>query len=566
MSDRLVPASRPLGHPLQVVLAAALLVSCEPRCGSVPPDEAVQTLLDGDRRLLRDPPRPIRGERRVVVLALDGIGQDAFAEALAGGAMPHVRALFGASLGDGRFENGFIARGVTTVLPSITLSAWTSTMTGLPPAETGVPGNEWFDRELGAFFAPGGLSVTDRRHTLEALNDGLVGEHVAAPTVFERLDVRVHVSMLPIYRGADVFTVSDAVEPMNLLTVLIRGVGGGEGISREAYQELDSGSVESLVAAFPEEGLPDLQVAYFGGLDLYTHESPDPLVAQQRMLAELVDPALATLLEEYRRRGALAQTVFVFVSDHGHTPVRDDGAQALGMPRDEAVPAWLEGLGFRTRPSVLQTAEDEADFQLVAAYQGPMVFLYVADRSTCPRPGERCDWSRPPRYEQDVLPLLRALEARRAANEPPFAFIDLLLSREPVPVAEPAAPFSVFDGEGLVSVRDYLARVPRPELLAFEERLGWLSAGRLGHRAGDVALLTDFGAHRPVEERRYFGPRYHSMHGGAAELDSLVTLAVAGAPGSGEALGELVRRTLSADLPSLLDVAALLEALLAAGS
>jgi hypothetical protein len=51
--------------------------------------------------------------------------------------------------------------------------------------------------------------------------------------------------------------------------------------------------------------------------------------------------------------------------------------------------------------------EDQQDYQTTVAYQGAFAYVYLADRSTCPREGDRCDWSRPPRLEEDVLPVAR---------------------------------------------------------------------------------------------------------------------------------------------------------------
>ncbi|MBW3550291.1 MAG: response regulator, partial [Proteobacteria bacterium] len=55
---------------------------------------------------------------------------------------------------------------------------------------------------------------------------------------------------------------------------------------------------------------------------IHTYDYP-PLAKQAEYLREVVDPAVGALMEEYRRQGALQDTYFVIVSDHGHTPVLD---------------------------------------------------------------------------------------------------------------------------------------------------------------------------------------------------------------------------------------------------
>jgi hypothetical protein len=42
---------------------------------------------------------------------------------------------------------------------------------------------------------------------------------------------------------------------------------------------------------------------------------------------------------------------------------------------------------------------------------------YLADRSTCVEPGQRCDWHPAPRTEEDVLPVARAFDAANRTGE-----------------------------------------------------------------------------------------------------------------------------------------------------
>jgi uncharacterized protein (DUF2267 family) len=94
----------------------------------------------------------------------------------------------------------------------------------------------------------------------------------------------------------------------------------------------------------------------------------------------------------------------------------------------------------------------------------------------------------------------------------------------------------VFDGERLVPVGACLAERPRPDLLALERRLAWLTEGPLGYRAGDVLLLARGGEGRPVEERFHFERPHRAGHGGAGAADSLIPLVLAHAGRTGPAL------------------------------
>lgn len=551
--------------PSTVRLASlALLGLALSACSSiarVPLDEAAELATMGRERPLREPMRPVRGAPRVLVLALDGVGHDDLMRAVREGRLPHLAALLGPEGEEGVFARGYAVPDAIAILPTATTPGWVSLFTGRPPAETGVPGNEWFVREERTFYAPVPISVGSRDHATRLFTDELLSDLVETPTVFERLDLRAHVSMNPVFRGADLLTLPNLSTFGDLVEQMATGVaGGGSGSDPDVHRETDETSVRSLVGALEDYGVPDLQVAYFPGPDLVTHQAESPLESQQRYLAGVTDTAVARVLEAYEAAGALEETYVVVLSDHGHTPVLDDDRHSLGGEGEGEPPRVLEEAGFRVRPFSLHT-DDEA-FQAVLAYQGTMAFVYLADRSTCPAQGERCEWARPPRFEEDVLPVARGFFAasRDPASEMHGA-IDLVLARRPVPVGEDALPLEVFDGEWLVPVGEYLRRHPRPELLRLEERLHGLSAGPYGHRAGDVLLLARSGAESPLEERFHFSAPSHSDHGGAHAQDSRVPILVAHPGRSGTEIAAIVRGALGAR-PSQLGVADLLEALL----
>jgi arylsulfatase A-like enzyme len=289
----------------------------------------------------------------------------------------------------------------------------------------------------------------------------------------------------------------------------------------------------------------------------------DPIQDQRDYVSAVIDPAVGSVLNAYRDGGFLENTYVVFVSDHGHTPVLNDDRHALEAEGDDEPPAVLERAGFRLRPLSLEVAEDD-DFQATFAYQGAFAYVYLADRSTCVAPETPCDWTRPPRLQEDVLPVVRAFDAatRTGAGAPALrGTLDLILAREPRPTDQDALPFQVWDGSALVEVDDYLARHPRPDLLDLSGRLRGLGAGPYGHRAGDVLLLARSGATRPIEERFYFSGRYRSWHGSPDAQDSHIPLVVARAGASGAELRSLVR-SIVGDTPSQLDFVALIEALL----
>lgn len=526
--------------------------------------QGVDLLADGGARELRESLRPRSPGPRVLLFGFDGVGEDELRQVLEEGRSGHMRALLGEPGGGGVYAHGYAVPGVLSILPSTTVAAWTSLYTGQPPARTGIPGNEWFAREERRFYAPAPVSVPEKADTLRMLADGLVGDAVKTPTLFEKADVRAFVSLAHVYRGADLFTTPSPVALASLAAEFAKGLLADEDVDRVTYSEVDEESVSSVLTAIEQYGPPRLQVVYFPGVDLYTHVARDALAEQERYLREVLDPLVGRVLDAYAEHGVLDDTYVVFVSDHGHTPVLHDERHALSTEGHDEPVALLERLGFRVRPRKLGLEEAEEDYQAVVAYQGAMAYVYLADRSTCARAGQRCDWSRPPRLEEDVLPVARAFLLAGERGEGLAAMkgtLDLVFARQPRPAAEEELPFEVFDGARLVPIAEYLQAHPRPDLLRLRERMDWLSAGPHGDRAGDVLLLARSGLERPIEERYYFANRYRSWHGSPTAQDSRVPLVIAKRNEEGGRLRERVQAVVGPE-PSQLSITPLLIELL----
>lgn len=528
--------------------------------------EIVDVAAEGGEKLLRETLRPAGGGPRVLLLALDGVGEDELRAALRSGGLPRLGALTGEATADpDLYAHGYVVPNVLSVLPSTTYAAWASLYTGEPPGRTGVPGNEWFAREEARFYAPAPVSVEGTEDAVKVYSEGLVGRVLRVPTLFERADVRSYVSLAAVHRGADLLTTPDPGAIADLAAASVEGLTGEDDVEQEVYEELDLTAVESLLETLSERGVPDLQVVYFPGVDLYTHVASPPLGEQREYLREVIDPAVGRILEEYRRQAALDDTHVVIVSDHGHTPVLDDDRHSLGTGGEDEPGAVLERAGFRVRPFELEELdEEEEDFQAVLAYQGAFAYVYLADRSTCPEEGDRCDWSRPPRLVEDVLPVAAAFHRASAtgAGVPQLrGTLDLVLARPPRAPGREQLPFQVFDGRSLVPISEYLARTPRPELLDLERRLEGLATGPRGHLAGDVVLLARTGLERPIEERFYFSGRYRSWHGSPTAQDSRISLLIAHPTSTGEELRVRLTPVLGPS-PTQLDVVPLVLELL----
>lgn len=264
-----------------------------------------------------------------------------------------------------------------------------------------------------------------------------------------------------------------------------------------------------------------------------------------------------------RDRDALGDRYVVVVSDHGHTEVRNDRAHALSTSMEGDPPAVLVKAGFRVRAFEAEV-KDSDPFQSVLAYQGAVAYVYLADRSTCVDPRSPCDWARPPRYEQDVLPAADAFYRNNVDGSLAGKLkgaLDLVLTRKPVPVAQDDLPFEVYVGDGVTQPLDaYLREHPRPTYVDFPSRLRDLAVGAHGERAGDVLLLAHNGDRDRADERYYFASPYRSWHGSPSEQDSRIPLIVSHPGRSSAELGALARTFLGPH-PRAQDVGALLVGL-----
>ncbi len=501
-----------------------------------------RTLATGGERPLR--PTPIRTAApkpgpRVIVFCLDGAGHDQLMDAIHSGKAPHIANLLGKEEGNGLFEHGFFPPRVIDVLPSSTAADWSATFTGKPPGLNGVPGDEWFDRLGRRFYAPVPITVTDTADFSSMLNDNLVGRLLKAPTLYQRLHRRAYVSMLMGYKGATLFTTVNPGAFAGMIGDLVGGTLAGTPTLQTIGTDLDLASTTKLLDAINEHGPPRLQVVYFPGIDIFTHASPNPLKSQVRYIEDNIDKAVANVLEAYEKLGVLPYTYVIFIADHGHTPVENDDRHRLG-PDDPGSPyAQLHKAGFRVRKASLALSKDEEDYQAVVAAQGFMAYVYLANRSTCPKKGEVCDWFRPPRFREDRMRALRALYwNNQSGTQVPQAkgTIDLIFSRK-----RAAAPFEIFDGRRLVPIGSYLKKHPRPDLVDLNERMKWLGEGPYGYLAGDIVLLAKASTAVPIEDRYYLARTSHySWHGSANTSDSYISFILASQGVSGESLRHLV--------------------------
>jgi Type I phosphodiesterase / nucleotide pyrophosphatase len=518
-------------HKLASILIRCALVSTCVALFTLTSCSSAKLLLNGGEKQVKQHLRPSEPGPYVLVFAFDGAGYDQLMEAIQSGKAPAMAAMLGREEGHGLYEHAYSVPNAVSILPSTTIAAWSAIFTGAPTAWNSVSGNEWFVREEMKFYAPVPVSVEEMDDNRAMITEGLVGKSLKSPTLFQQAGVKSAVSLNPVYRGADYFTLVDPVSMVTLYTeFLARGGGENSPEKIDIYEKLDKDSVPKLLDSMKDHGVPKIQVVYFPGIDLYTHLATDPLPMEFAYLETVTDPLVAKILDAYRNYGILDQTYVVVIADHGHTPVLRDPRHALGANSSEGPAAVVEAAKFRPRKFVLNPGPKEQDYQAAFAYQGAIAYVYLADRSTCPSPGMTCDWKRPPRYRQDVLPVARAFYNSNKTGKPVPPMkntLDLIFARIPTPPGKNTQEYEIFDGHRLVPIWEYLIRHPRPDLVQLDKRMEWLSMGPYGNRSGDILLLTRSGLNRPIEDRYYFSGPFHSWHGSASPQDSHIPLIVA---------------------------------------
>ena len=544
----------PLSHARSGVLAGVLVSTLLVGCAAAPKIAALAGT--GDHRMLRGRPQGAAASSPakppILYLALDGVGRSTLYGLLRAGKMPGLAKLIGGE--HGSFPHAYFDEHLLSTLPSSTMAAWVTTMSGKPPGEHGVTGNEYFVREDRLLACPAPVSFSSAAPTISIYTDSYLDTLSSAPTVYERMrekdpDVLIWVVMHEVYRGADKLLLARK-------TVLASAFEGfvektvdkhlADKESMRVYKELDEGAIETAVSELRKKGpSPDVLTVYLSGTDLYAHvaeEGPDN--ARRSYLEKIVDPLLGRLAAALEERHALADRWVVVGADHGHTGVLHDEAHALSK-NGEDPPLVLMRAGFRVRPFA-QTVPDKHPFSAVMAYGGAMAYVYLADRSTCAGDKDVCDWKRPPRYEEDVLV---AAEAFRQNNESGAVVplmqgaLDMILVRRPKPYAEVDLPFEVYVGGGkTMPVDAWLQEHPHPSYVAVEARLRDLAVGVHGERAGDLLLLAHNGDRDTPDGRYYFAALYHSWHGSPSKADSELPFIVASSAQHTAAIGAWVDR------------------------
>ncbi len=524
------------------LLACLLLSSCA--TGKV-----VKLVMSGDETSLRSRPEGSQpsspGAPPLMLLALDGIERDLLYSMLKQRELPNLALLLG--------PDPYLDDSMLSTLPSTTMPAWVTTLTGVGPAEHGVTGNEYFIRETQTFACPAPVSFNSMEPTLAIFTDRYLDKLVEVPTVYERMrkqdpDVLIWVAMNHLFRGADKLLMAKRTLLVKALMGMVVLPSSKTKASRNVFEALDVAAIDAVVDHLGADTLPDVLTVYLSGTDLYAHiahEGPDD--ARRAYLREVVDPALGKLVKRLRERGVLERQWTMVIADHGHTEVVHDEPHALGT--QDAPVELLKAAGFRVRPFKQEVAKDDP-YSAVLAYGGAMAYVYLADRSQCVGEKDVCFWKAVPRYKEDVLAAAEAFHKNNADGSlaPKLkGALDMILTRKPKPFADVDVPFEVYIGDGrTMSIEDYLKEHPHPTYVALAERMKDLAVGSHGERAGDILLLAHNGNREQPQQRFYFASEYRSWHGSPSKADSEIPLIVANHHHRSAKIGAWVRSVLGA--------------------
>ena len=521
---------------------AAIMVCALVGCGTT--SKVAELVGRGQSRELREraddqaPSSPL-ANNKLLILLFDGIDRDMLYDMLRRGELPALAALL-ADNGTYTFPRAHFDDRMVATLPSSTMAAWTTTITGLPPAIHGVTGNEFFMRESARLGAPAPVTFSDAEPSIAIYTDGYLDGLKAGPTIYEQMrerdpDILIWVTMHSLYAGADRLLVTKRTILTKAFQHFLEdhtiGMITGKKDPRGPYATLDKQAISVTVDALEDGPVPDVLTVYLAGADLYAHvaaEGPD--LARRGYMAAVADPALGKLYNRLSERHALDDRYVVVVTDHGHTQVVNDDIHALSARSDTGPAALMRNAGYQLRPFQREVPKTTR-FDAVWVAGGATAYVYLADRSTCGQGSELCDWTKPPRFEEDVVPLAEAFyrASKDGTGMPGMkGAIDMVLTREPVAFDEIDAPFEVYVGSGrTMPIGAYLAKHPHPSYLDVETRLADLATGIRGERAGDIMLLATNGEKDSPEERYYFADPYCSWHGSPSRRDSELPFIVA---------------------------------------
>ena len=549
----------------------------------------------------------------VVIFAVDGLEHDTLVKYLLqspprkpGG----LHDLFGARTEGSSlvFTKGIAVQQATTVFPSYTYPAWTSMYTGVFPGAHGITGNSLFFREraVARYFTEYHVDATKVQLAEDFLSDDINGQ---VKTLYEYIGQQGGQSLVVhhmLTRGSGRGAINADFDTL-LSYTQNRSTAVDENALWEAVNALQTFNGNATAGA--KLRLPSLMTIYFAGLDHAEHISPENpeqgrlayLTHLDDLIAKFIagDRAIVrqhhatpvsevTAVDPIRWRGlrnepVMQRTLFVFVSDHGHTPIdwnKAVGIDDLKLVFDELndtrgtayrleVPSLIDDTVLSKVRALFGLFSDgtiSGDSNVVATLNGGALGFHVK-----PSTGQ---WKENPDYQNDIRPMLEHVLLTLHKNEHgpeavlynhenryvyiPYQYdgatVHLLpaVSLDQSLLNTAAYPMAVRRLNGLAS-RLPTDPLSAPDVILLADRSKHLTY--LNKQDGRVLEKLDVATHR----------HFHSDHGHLNASDSFVPMMfVRGGQEGGDALASICEASLVDITPTILDILGLLPSFNAA--
>ena len=222
---------------------------------------------------------------------------------------------------------------VTAVFPSITLASWASIFTGSMPKDTGILGNEFFDRSTEEMitFSDGAfpmMSILDRYPLGNSYNFAGIGAADKAlswnvETVYEAIryinpDLKSTTVMHNYSRGADEWLYQETLIDKLRLAWNAKFQHDNADIARLMDSSPTNDSVEYIQRLTDAgEKFPILFAVYFAGLDHWAHDFGMDSYIQ--FFKDNSDEGIRKIVNELKNGGEFDNKIFIITADHGHT-------------------------------------------------------------------------------------------------------------------------------------------------------------------------------------------------------------------------------------------------------
>ena len=243
-------------------------------------------------------PKPIP-DANVIVIYVDGLRPDVALEMAEWGHMPNFRKLF--------LENGAWVRNSFTVQPSLTLTSFSSMITGVYANRHGVKMQAYYDREADTYI--NGLSVRYfTRFADEVKARGM-------KTIYDYFPDSFGSGAMPYE------PLRANVLEMNLVEWLHRAVNTANYTSniRNDMDEVQTRFALDLVSS------PKVKVmlVWLPSTDVVSEHTPHAQFGGCRPTIARMDEDLGQIIERFKIRHRFEKTYFILVSDHGHAGGHD---------------------------------------------------------------------------------------------------------------------------------------------------------------------------------------------------------------------------------------------------